>query len=50
VVMARSYGPFEKTPDRLLSLARALRRRQTDAERVLWHLVRRRQMGVKFRR
>ena len=48
--MARLYGPFEKTPDRLLSLARALRRRQTDAERVLWHLVRRQQMGVKFRR
>ena len=48
--MRRVYPPFEKTPPKLLSLARALRRRQTDAERVLWQLVRRRQLGVKFRR
>ena len=48
--MRRVYPPFEKTPPKLLSLARVLRRRQTDAERVMWHLVRRRQLGVKFRR
>ena len=50
VDMCRVYPPFEKTPPKLLSLARSLRRRQTDAERVMWHLVRRRQLGAKFRR
>ena len=48
--MRRVYPPFEKTPPKLLSLARSLRRRQTDAERVMWQLVRRRQLGAKFRR
>ena len=42
--------PFEETPKRLINLARALRRRQTDAEGLLWALVRNRRMGVKFRR
>ena len=45
-----SYGPFEKTSPRLLKLARALRRRRTDAEGAVWQLVRRRQFGAKFRR
>ncbi len=48
--MRRKYPPFEKIPPKLLSLARSLRRRQTDTERVMWQLVRRRQLGVKFRR
>ena len=48
--MSHPHGPFEKTPPRLLKLARVLRRRQTDAEALLWHLLRRRQLGVKFRR
>ena len=48
--MSHPYRPFEKTPPRLIGLARALRRGHTDAEGVLWQLVRRRGMGVKFRR
>ena len=48
--MSHPHRPFEKTPPRLIKLARALRRGQTDAEGVLWQLVRRRGMGVKFRR
>ena len=48
--MSHPYRPFEKTPPRLIKLARALRRGQTDAEGVLWQLLRRRGMGVKFRR
>ena len=50
VLMRQAYPPFEKTPPGLLKLARALRGRQTDAERVLWQLVRSRLLGVKFRR
>ena len=49
-MLPHSYGPFENTPPRLLKLARVLRRRQTDAESAVWQLVRRRQLGVKFRR
>ena len=48
--MSHPSRPFERTPRRLIELARALRRGQTDAEGVLWQLVRRRGMGVKFRR
>ena len=48
--MSHSLPPFEETPPRLIKLAKALRRGSTDAEGVLWQLVRRRGMGVKFRR
>ena len=48
--MSHPDPPFEETPPRLINLARALRRRQTDAEGVLWGLVRSRRMNVKFRR
>ncbi len=48
--MAQSELPFEDTPKRLVNLARSLRRRQTNAEGLLWALVRSRRMGVKFRR
>ena len=48
--MSHPHRPFEITPPRLVKLARTLRRGQTDAEEVLWQLVRRRGMGVKFRR
>lgn len=37
-------------PDALSSLARKLRREQTDAERSLWMLLRARPGGMKFRR
>lgn len=48
--MSRPNHIFEMTPPRLIKLARTLRRGQTGAEEVLWQLVRRRGMGVKFRR
>ena len=48
--MSRPNRPYEETPTHLINLARSLRKRQTDAEVVLWWLVRRRQLGVKFRR
>ena len=48
--MSHPHRPFEKTPPRLIALARALRHSQTDAEGVLWQLVRHRGMGGKFRR
>lgn len=37
-------------PAELKARARALRGNQTDAERMLWEMLRREQMGVKFRR
>ena len=48
--MSHPDPPYEETPPHLINLARALRKRQTRAELVLWWLVRSRQMGVKFRR
>ena len=48
--MPRPDHSFEITPPRLIKLARTLRRGQANAEEVLWQLVRRRGMGVKFRR
>ncbi len=47
---APPHPRFRETPSWLLARARALRREQTDAETALWWLVRRRQLGVKFRR
>ena len=44
------HRPYEETPPHLINLARSLRKRQTNAELVLWWLLRSRQMGVKFRR
>ncbi len=41
---------FREFPAWLLERARELRGDQTDAEAVLWCLIRNRQMGVKFRR
>ena len=41
---------LRETPRWLLERARELRRGQTDAESVLWRLIRDRQLGVKFRR
>ena len=41
---------MEKSKEEI-ALARGLRKRQTDAERVLWNKLRNKQMeGVKFRR
>ena len=48
--MSHPDPPYEETPPHLIKLARSFRKRQTDAEVVLWWLVRSRQMGVKFRR
>jgi very-short-patch-repair endonuclease len=42
------HGDFHTEP--LVPLARNLRRSSTDAERVLWQLLRRRPFGAKFRR
>ena len=43
--------PANKLPDDLRAYARSLRTRQTDAERLLWHLLRGRNLlGFKFRR
>ena len=44
-------GVREKLPPKLLAYARALRKNQTDAERLMWRLLRNRQfLGIKFRR
>ena len=48
--MSQPEVPFEETPKRLINLARALRRRQTNAEGLLWALLRGRRTGFKFRR
>lgn len=48
--MSQPNLPFDETPKRLINLARALRRRQTNAEGLLWALLRSRRMGFKFRR
>ncbi len=48
--MSHPDPPYVATPPHLIKLARSLRKRQTNAELVLWWLVRGRQMGVKFRR
>ena len=48
--MSRPDPPYEETPPHLINLARAFRERQTDAEAVVWWLLRGRRMGVKFRR
>ena len=37
-------------PTKMTANARSLRKNQTDAERVLWYALRRRMLGVKFRR
>jgi aminoglycoside/choline kinase family phosphotransferase/very-short-patch-repair endonuclease/GTP:adenosylcobinamide-phosphate guanylyltransferase len=43
--------PPRKIPDRLLTFAREMRGRQTDAEGLLWHVLRGRNLlGFKFRR
>ncbi|UPU34362.1 endonuclease domain-containing protein [Geomonas paludis] len=39
-----------KLPERLRDFARSLRGKQTDAESLLWLLLRNRRMGFKFRR
>ena len=40
-----------KTPEHLLKFARDLRRAQTDAERLIWYLIRNRRIfNAKFRR
>ncbi|QWV99051.1 endonuclease domain-containing protein [Geomonas nitrogeniifigens] len=39
-----------KLPDSVREFARSLREKQTDAESLLWLLVRNRRMGFKFRR
>lgn len=36
--------------DKLRLRARELRKHQTYAEKLLWHLVRKKSLGVKFRR
>ena len=41
---------YREIPSWILERARELRGSQTDAEAVLWRLVRNRQFGVKFRR
>ena len=41
---------FLKYPHRNIPLARKLRRDMTDAEKKLWSEIRRKQIGVKFRR
>ena len=44
-------GVREKLPPKLLAYARSLRKNQTDAERLMWRLLRNRQfLGIKFRR
>ena len=44
-------GEGKRLPTELLERARALRREATDAERLLWSLLRDRQfLGLKFRR
>jgi very-short-patch-repair endonuclease len=43
--------PPRKIPDRILTFAREMRGRQTDAEGLLWHVLRGRNLlGFKFRR
>ncbi|MEX0661196.1 MAG: DUF559 domain-containing protein [Balneolaceae bacterium] len=42
--------PRLKLPDSLLENARHLRKNQTPAEEMLWELVRKKQLGTKFRR
>lgn len=39
-----------KKPDHLIKTARRLRVNQTDAERILWHVLRSNKTGFKFRR
>ena len=47
----RFGGEGKRLPAELLERARALRREATDAERLLWSLLRNRQfLGLKFRR
>ena len=48
--MSHPNLPFDETPKRLINLARVLRKRQTNAEGLLWALLRSRRMGFKFRR
>ena len=49
--MTHSDHQFREVPPRLLALARRLRSDHTDAERLLWRLLRDRQVvGLKFRR
>jgi very-short-patch-repair endonuclease len=41
----------ETTPEHMIELAKQLRRSQTDAEKLMWHLIRSRQLAnAKFRR
>ncbi len=48
---AKGSGVRGKLPPKLLAYARELRKNQTDAERLMWHLLRNRQfLGIKFRR
>ncbi len=41
---------YSKLPEHLLEFSRSLRLHQTDAESVLWLLLRNRSLGYKFRR
>jgi methionine--tRNA ligase beta chain len=49
---AGGEGSSRKTPlpSELVDLARKLRQEQTDAEQLIWHLLRDRRVGAKFRR
>ena len=50
-LMGEGQGGGEKVAETLIRLAKSLRRRQTEAERLLWrHLQRKQLEGVKFRR
>lgn len=41
----------EATPEYMIELAKKLRKNQTDAEKLMWHLLRNRQLAsAKFRR
>jgi very-short-patch-repair endonuclease len=43
--------PYNKTPGYIFDICRKLRKRQTNAERLLWKHLRKRQLkGLKFRR
>ncbi|WP_236018863.1 endonuclease domain-containing protein [Geomonas propionica] len=44
------YATHSKLPENLRDFARSLRGNQTDAENLLWLLLRNRQLGFKFRR
>jgi very-short-patch-repair endonuclease len=45
--MEKHFSEYSK---KLLPIARILRKNMTDAERKLWSILRRQQLGVKFRR